>query len=165
MFDECTKSKSRGDSGGCAAWPLPGLVAAGWQRLARCCVCARPTIAVKRDQVPRVKGGHPAPTRHGAVLKINQGPVRGKHRCGDGGHEAMLKSLWYATRDRRDRKRDFRRLWIAPHQRCFAPEWPVLQRFMHGLKVAAWRSPKILADLARPRRGHLWRLAAVASDK
>jgi len=61
----------------------------------------------------RVKGGPQGHKRHKKVLKITKGQRGAKHRLFKRANEAMLKSLWYATRDRRVRKRDLRKLWIA----------------------------------------------------
>jgi large subunit ribosomal protein L20 len=61
----------------------------------------------------RVKGGPRGHQRHKKVLKITKGQRGAKHRLFKRANEAMLKSLWYATRDRRIRKRDMRKLWIA----------------------------------------------------
>ena len=61
----------------------------------------------------RVKGGPRGHLRHKKVLKITKGQRGAKHRLFKRANEAMLKSLWYATRDRRVRKRDMRKLWIA----------------------------------------------------
>src|SRR5688500_1003839 len=61
----------------------------------------------------RVKGGPQGHIRHKKVLKITKGQRGAKHRLFKRANEAMLKSLWYATRDRRIRKRDMRKLWIA----------------------------------------------------
>jgi large subunit ribosomal protein L20 len=61
----------------------------------------------------RVKGGPQGHLRHKKVLKITKGQRGAKHRLFKRANEAMLKSLWYATRDRRIRKRDMRKLWIA----------------------------------------------------
>jgi len=61
----------------------------------------------------------------------------------------MLKSLWYAHRDRRNRKRDFRRLWIARINAASRLNGMSYSRFMHGLKEAEIElDRKILADLA-----------------
>jgi len=61
----------------------------------------------------------------------------------------MLKSLWYATRDRRDRKRDFRRLWITRINAAARQEGVSYSRFIHGLRQAGVElDRKILADLA-----------------
>ena len=61
----------------------------------------------------RVKGGPQGHRRHKKILKITKGQRGAKNRLFKRANEAMLKSLWYATRDRRVRKRDLRKLWIA----------------------------------------------------
>ena len=61
----------------------------------------------------RVKGGPHGHLRHQKVLKLNQGYSGSRHRLFRRANEAMLKSMFYATRDRRVRKRDLRRLWIV----------------------------------------------------
>jgi len=99
--------------------------------------------------VPRVKGGPRVRRRHKAVLKITKGQFGGKHRLWRRGHEAMMKSLWYATRDRRTRKRDFRRLWISRINAASRQNGLPYSRFIHGLKQADIElDRKILADLA-----------------
>lgn len=61
----------------------------------------------------------------------------------------MLKSLWYATRDRRDRKRDFRRLWITRINAAARLNGLPYNQFMHGLQVAGVQiDRKVLADMA-----------------
>jgi large subunit ribosomal protein L20 len=61
----------------------------------------------------------------------------------------MLKSLAYAYRDRRNRKRDFRRLWIARINAAARLNGVSYSRFMHGLKEAGVElDRKILADMA-----------------
>jgi large subunit ribosomal protein L20 len=61
----------------------------------------------------------------------------------------MLKSLWYAHRDRRNRKRDFRRLWITRINAGTRLNGMSYSRFIHGLKEANVElDRKILADLA-----------------
>jgi large subunit ribosomal protein L20 len=61
----------------------------------------------------------------------------------------MLKSLWYAHRDRRNRKRDFRRLWITRINAASRLNGMSYSRLVHGLKQADIAlDRKILADLA-----------------
>jgi large subunit ribosomal protein L20 len=61
----------------------------------------------------------------------------------------MLKSLWYVYRDRRNRKRDFRRLWIARINAASRTNGLSYSRFIYGLKEANIElDRKILADLA-----------------
>ncbi|MBP9040141.1 MAG: 50S ribosomal protein L20 [Anaerolineaceae bacterium] len=61
----------------------------------------------------RVKGGPKSHLRHKKVLKFTKGQFGSRHLLIRRANEARLKSMWYATRDRRNRKRDLRRLWIA----------------------------------------------------
>lgn len=99
--------------------------------------------------MPRVKGGPRTRQRHSKVLKITKGQYGGKHRLWRRSNEAMLKSLWYSHRDRRNRKRDFRRLWIARINAASRLNGMSYSRFMHGLKEADIElDRKILADLA-----------------
>jgi large subunit ribosomal protein L20 len=61
----------------------------------------------------------------------------------------MMKSLWYSYRDRRNRKRDFRRLWIARINAASRQNGMSYSRFIHGLKQANIElDRKILADIA-----------------
>ena len=61
----------------------------------------------------RVKGGPQGYKRHKKVLKLTKGQYGTRSKLFRLANEAMLKSLWYAFRDRRNRKRDLRRLWIT----------------------------------------------------
>jgi large subunit ribosomal protein L20 len=99
--------------------------------------------------VPRVKGGPRTRRRHNKVLKLTKGQYGGKHRLWRRGNEAMLKSLSYAYRDRRNRKRDFRRLWIARINAASRQNGLSYSRFMYGLTQAGIKlDRKILADIA-----------------
>lgn len=99
--------------------------------------------------MPRVKGGPRTRRRHRKVLKLTKGQYGGKHRLWRRSNEAMLKSLSYSYRDRRNRKRDFRRLWIARINAASRQSGLSYSRFMHGLKLAGVElDRKILADMA-----------------
>jgi large subunit ribosomal protein L20 len=99
--------------------------------------------------VPRVKGGPRTRRRHNKVLKITKGQFGGKHRLWRRSNEAMLKTLWYSHRDRRNRKRDFRRLWIARINAATRQNGLPYSRFIYGLKQAGIElDRKILADMA-----------------
>jgi large subunit ribosomal protein L20 len=75
----------------------------------------------------------------------------------------MLKSLWYAYRDRRNRKRDFRRLWITRINAAARLNGLSYSRFMYGLKKAGVNiDRKILAELAVNDTDTFARLAEVA---
>ena len=113
--------------------------------------------------MPRVKGGPRVRRRHKAVLKITKGQYGGKHRLWRRGHEAMMKSLWYATRDRRTRKRDFRRLWITRINAASRQHGLSYSRFMQGLKEAGVIvNRKLLAEMAVHDRAGFARLVEVA---
>jgi large subunit ribosomal protein L20 len=61
----------------------------------------------------------------------------------------MLKSLWYSYRDRRNRKRDFRRLWITRINAASRLNGLSYSRFVHGLRQANIElDRKVLADIA-----------------
>jgi large subunit ribosomal protein L20 len=97
----------------------------------------------------RVKRGVTASNRHRKVLKITKGQKGSKHLLFRRANEAMLKSLWYAHRDRRDRKRDFRRLWITRINAGARLNGLSYSRLIYGLKQAdVIIDRKVLADIA-----------------
>jgi large subunit ribosomal protein L20 len=97
----------------------------------------------------RVKGGPKGHLRHKKILKMNQGYFGSRHRLFKRANEAMLKSLWYAFRDRRARKRDLRKLWIVRINAAARLNGLTYSRMMHGLKVAGVSlNRKVLANLA-----------------
>jgi large subunit ribosomal protein L20 len=113
--------------------------------------------------VPRVKGGPRTRQRHNKVLKVTKGQFGGTHRLWRRGNEAMLKSLWYSYRDRRARKRDFRRLWIARINAASRQNGLSYSRFVHGLKKAGVElDRKVLADMAVRDQATFAQLAEVA---
>lgn len=99
--------------------------------------------------MPRVKRGVTAHRRHKKVLKFTEGQRLTKHRLYRRANEARMKSLWYAYRDRRDRKRDMRRLWITRINAAARLNGLNYRHFIAGLKSAGVEiSRKMLADLA-----------------
>ncbi len=99
--------------------------------------------------MPRVKGGPRARKRHKKVIKLTKGQYGTRGSLYRRSHEAMLKSLTHAYRDRRRRKRDFRRLWIQRINAAAREHGLSYSRFMAGLKKAGVElDRKILADLA-----------------
>jgi large subunit ribosomal protein L20 len=97
----------------------------------------------------RVKGGPQGYRRHKKVLKLTKGQKGSKHLLFRRANEAMLKSLWYSFRDRRVRKRDLRKLWIARINAAARLNGTTYSRLMHGMKTANIEiNRKILADLA-----------------
>jgi len=80
-------------------------------------------------------------------------------------NEAMMKSLWYAYRDRRTRKRDFRRLWITRINAAARLNGLSYSRFMHGLKRAGVEiDRKMLADIAVRDPETFTKLAALSQQ-
>jgi large subunit ribosomal protein L20 len=72
-----------------------------------------------------------------------------RHRLFRRANEAMLKSLWYAYRDRRTRKRELRRLWIARINAAAHLNGTTYSRLLHGMKEAQIAlNRKMLADMA-----------------
>jgi large subunit ribosomal protein L20 len=99
--------------------------------------------------MPRVKGGPRGHLNHKKVLKTTQGYYGSRHRLIRRATEAMLKSMWYATRDRRIRKRDLRKLWIVRINAAARMYGFSYSRFMFALKEAGIViNRKMLADLA-----------------
>ena len=97
----------------------------------------------------RVKGGPQGYKRHKKVLKMTQGFFGSRHRLFRRANEAIMKSLYYAYRDRRVRKRDLRKLWIARINAAARANGTTYSRLMHGLKLAnVTLNRKVLADLA-----------------
>jgi len=82
-------------------------------------------------------------------LKMTQGFFGTRHRLFRRANEALMKSLWYAYRDRRTRKRDLRKLWIARINAAARLNGLTYSRLVHGLKTAGISlNRKVLADLA-----------------
>lgn len=99
--------------------------------------------------MPRVKRGVTARRRHKKVLKLTKGQWGTKHRLYRRAHEAMLKSLSYAYRDRRARKADFRRLWITRINAAARQAGMTYGRLIEGLKRANVEvDRKVLAEMA-----------------
>ena len=97
----------------------------------------------------RVKTGIIRRQHHKKVLKITKGQFGTRHRLFRRANEAMLKSLWYAYRDRRLRRRDMRRLWVARINAAARLNGTTYSRLIHGMKVADISlNRKMLADMA-----------------
>ena len=97
----------------------------------------------------RVKTGHHRRQRHKKVLKYTKGQMGSKHLLFKRANEAMLKSLWYSFRDRRIRKRDLRKLWIARINAAARLNGTTYSRLVHGMKKANIEiNRKMLADMA-----------------
>ena len=99
--------------------------------------------------MPRVKGGNVARKRRKKVLKLAKGYFGSKHLLYRTANEQVMKSLRYAYRDRKQRKRNFRRLWIARINAAARLEGLSYSRLINGLKLAGVEvNRKMLADIA-----------------
>lgn len=99
--------------------------------------------------MPRVKNSIASRRRRKKVLKLTKGYWGAKSKLYRTAHEAMMKALSYAYRDRRARKRDFRSLWITRIGIAARNEGISYNKFIRGLKVAGVEiNRKILAELA-----------------
>ncbi len=99
--------------------------------------------------MPRSRPKAYAHKRHKKVIKFTKGQYGSRSTLFRRANEAMLKSLFYAYRDRRNRKRDFRRLWITRINAATRLNNLSYSRFIHGLKQANVQvDRKVLADIA-----------------
>jgi large subunit ribosomal protein L20 len=115
--------------------------------------------------LPRVKGGFTSRHRHKKVLKLARGYFGSKHRLFRVANQQVLKSLSYAFADRRKKKRDFRKLWIARINAAARTHGLTYSRMVNGLKKAGVEvNRKMLADLAVHEPGAFGQLVSVAKD-
>ncbi|MEJ2106372.1 MAG: 50S ribosomal protein L20 [Acidiferrobacteraceae bacterium] len=99
--------------------------------------------------MPRVKRGVVAHARHKKVLKRAKGYRGARSRTYKTANQAVMKAGQYAYRDRRQRKRQFRALWIARINAAARENGMSYSRFMNGLKRASIDvDRKVLADIA-----------------
>ena len=97
----------------------------------------------------RVKGGTVTRKRRKRMLKLAKGYYGSKHTLFKTAKEQVMNSYNYAYRDRRQKKRDFRKLWIARINAAARMNGLSYSKLMHGLKVAGIEiNRKMLADLA-----------------
>lgn len=99
--------------------------------------------------MPRVKTSVVARRRHKKILKLAKGYFGAKGKLYRIAKQQVMKSLAYAYRDRRARKRDFRRLWIIRINAAARMNGLSYNRFIQGLRRAGVEiNRKMLADLA-----------------
>ncbi|MDR0581186.1 MAG: 50S ribosomal protein L20 [Holosporaceae bacterium] len=97
----------------------------------------------------RVKRGVTARARHKKVLKLANGFVGRSKNCYRSALERLEKSMQYAYRDRRNRRRDFRELWIIRINAAVREQGLKYSQFIHGLSKANISiDRKILSELA-----------------
>ena len=99
--------------------------------------------------MPRVKGGYVTRQRRKKVLKLAKGYFGSKHTLYKTAHEQVMRSLAYAYRDRKARKRDFRKLWIQRINAACKLNDMKYSRFINGLNRAGIEvNRKMLAEMA-----------------
>jgi len=99
--------------------------------------------------MPRVKRGVTAHARHKKILKLAKGYYGARSRVYRVAKQAVIKAGQYAYRDRRQRKRQFRALWIARINAAVREHGLSYSRFIDGLKKASIDlDRKVLADIA-----------------
>ena len=97
----------------------------------------------------RVKRGVPARAKHKKILKQAKGMQHNRTRSFRLAKQGVIRALQYAYRDRRNKKRDLRRLWITRINAAARIHGMSYSRFMNGLKKAEIAlDRKVLADIA-----------------
>ena len=114
----------------------------------------------------RVKRGYKARRRHNRILKLAKG-YRGAHsKLFRSAVEAVERGLCYAYRDRKQRKRAFRRLWIVRINAAVRPHGLSYSRFINGLKLANIElDRRVLADLATYDADAFAKVVSLAKEK
>jgi large subunit ribosomal protein L20 len=99
--------------------------------------------------MPRVKGGNVTRRRHKKIIKAAKGHRGLRHKNFRQANESVMHALRYAYEHRRDRKGDFRRLWIIRINAAARRHGISYSRLMNGMKQAGIEvDRKLLADLA-----------------
>ena len=114
----------------------------------------------------RVKRGFKARRRRKKVLKLAKGYRGGRSKLFRTATDAVDKALMYAYRDRKARKRDFRKLWIARINAASRMNNLSYSKFIHGLKLAGVElDRKVLAELAISDPTGFSQIARLASEQ
>jgi large subunit ribosomal protein L20 len=97
----------------------------------------------------RVKRGVTARRRHKKIIELAKGHKGQRHRLFRRANESVLHAMEYSTRDRYDRKGNFRRLWIIRINAAIRAHGLSYSQFIHGLNLAGVTvDRKVMADLA-----------------
>ncbi|KJS02615.1 MAG: 50S ribosomal protein L20 [Peptococcaceae bacterium BRH_c4a] len=116
--------------------------------------------------MPRAKSSVVSRNRHRKVLKLAKGYRGSKSKLFRIAKTQLLKSLTYAYRDRKNRKREFRKLWIARINAAARMNGISYSRFMNGLKQAGVNiNRKMLAEMAISDAGAFGQLVEMAKSK
>lgn len=115
--------------------------------------------------MPRVKGGTVTRARRKKVLKLSKGYFGSKHTLYKVAKQQVMKSGNYAYRDRRQKKREFRKLWIARINAASRQNDISYSRLMNGLKLAGIEiNRKMLSEIAISDEKAFAELATKAKD-
>lgn len=113
----------------------------------------------------RVKGGTVARARRKKVLKEAKGYFGSKHRLYKTAHEQVMHSGQYAYRDRRQNKRNFRKLWIARINAACRENEISYSKFINGLNIAGIAiNRKMLSEMAISNKKEFSNLVKIAKD-
>lgn len=116
--------------------------------------------------MPRVKKGVTAHRRHKKILKLAKGYRGAKSKLFKKANETVMKALYYARRDRRAKKGEFRKLWIARINAAARMNGISYSQLINGLKKAGVEvNRKMLADLALNDISAFGKLVATAKEK
>lgn len=116
--------------------------------------------------MPRTKGGYVSRRRRNRILKLAKGYFGSKHTLYKVANQQVMKSLTYAYRDRKRRKRDFRRLWIARINAAARLNGLSYNKLMYGLKLANIEiNRKMLSEIAINDSASFAQLCETAKSK
>ncbi|NLN97873.1 MAG: 50S ribosomal protein L20 [Eubacteriaceae bacterium] len=114
----------------------------------------------------RIKQGVNAKKKHKKILKLAKGYYGAKSKLFRPANEAVMRALRSAYRGRKEKKRNYRRLWITRINAASRIHNLSYSKFMHGLKKANVEvDRKILADLAMNDAGAFEQFVAIAKDQ
>ncbi len=115
--------------------------------------------------MPRVKSGVTAHKRHKKILKLAKGYRGSRSKQFKKANELIMKALYYARRDRRAKKGEFRRLWIARINAAARINGISYSRLVCGLtKAGVEVNRKMLADIAISDANAFTKLVEVAKE-
>ena len=115
--------------------------------------------------MPRVKSGVTAHRRHKKTLKLAKGYRGAKSKQFKKANETVMKALYYARRDRRAKKGEFRKLWIARINAAARMNGISYSRLINGLtKAGVEVNRKMFADLAVHDEKAFAQLVAIAKE-
>ncbi len=113
----------------------------------------------------RVKRGNVAKKRRKKILKLARGYYGAKSKLYRVANQQVMRSLHYAYRDRRQRKRDFRKLWITRINAAARENGISYNKLINGLKKAGVEiNRKMLAELAVEDRNGFDKLVQLAKE-